>query len=198
MKSLYHFTCFEGLIGIIIKRVIQPGRAVATNSSIEDGYAVCMTTDLFPVGHGIPDGREISFEDAQRLGNWQVHDGRYFSPDRTAVRVKIDIPSDDERLIYVPDLLGSSSLTLLGLDFAGYIPCKDTQIKDVVSDVDLLEMFSLLASGSIDRKSPTWWYYRGEIPFDWITEISVKTQEFEYVSKTSREILDLLEAMICE
>ncbi len=190
MPSFYHFTSAEGLSGIIADRIITPGTAVANSSTIVENFAVCLTSDCFPFGHGIPDGREVSADVAERLGRSRVVDGKQLSCDHTKIRLRITIPENDTKLVYVPTLLDPE--ILLGMDVAGYFPCSNP---GEISTHDLLLTTNHLASGRLERKSQTWWYYLSGIPFEWITEISVKLREREYLSGTPLEVLSALEEM---
>ncbi|MGV8898657.1 MAG: hypothetical protein ACOH2B_05335 [Burkholderiaceae bacterium] len=177
MPILYHYTCRNNIEGIFHKGFICPGNAVVNSEEIRSNYAVCLTSDKNPIGHGLPDGREISHEQAANLKSFSKSDGRIFSLDFTKYRIKINVPDNDENLIYVPIFMSTRPDILKAMEIAGHYPCID--FNDINSTLTCCPLFE---ERGIKGKSHTWWYYRGCIPSNWFVEVGIKMSNDLYLS----------------
>lgn len=185
--ELYHFTTRHALHRIIADGIIVPSPVRTARFSKK--IVVCLTSDTNPIGHGLPDGREISSFEVSAHKGASYRNGRYFSADHTAVRMKICIPACDENLEYVPTLFIEHPMRLLSLDIGGYFPYTPTE---AIPRENLLEILLRFNSGLLEKKSMTWWFYRRAIPFAWVTEIGFRQEHLEYVSGTREEFLSHL------
>lgn len=197
MPELFHFTTKNALHHIISDREILP-RAVCVGSASGSCIAVCLTSDSNPNGHGLPDGREVNLDEGDPRQGVYLRDGKYFSLDHTLVRLKINIPVTNEKLVYVPPLFDKCPEMLFKLDIGGYLPC--TLLESASKD-QLMTIVESFRSGCLERKSQYWWYYFGEIPFTWVTEIGFRVGHLQYISEKrdvflnqwKREIQDMRE-----
>lgn len=186
MPPLYHFTTKLSLHSIITDGKVLPNVVCAGSSSRNDP-AVCLTSDTSPIGHGLPDGREVTPIEASRLQRCFFRNDRYFSHDHTFVRMTINIPYANEELVFVPTLFRECPEELFGLDVGGYLPCSTPHS----ASKQQIEMIgNLLKSGRLECKSKTWWYYFGEIPLHWVTEIGLRIGPQQYVSETRDVFLE--------
>lgn len=164
----YHYTSDVGMNGILNSGEIFKGRLAVDAGTVRNEFAVSLTNDESPIGHGLPDGREISKQCAERLGYCINRNGKYFCLDHTQIRLEIHIPKDDGNLIYFPDFLDGQSELLDVMEALGYHP--------VVSDVadvgkTLFDTLLSIKSGHLDGKAKTWWIYKSAIPINWIHEV---------------------------
>lgn len=178
MPTLYHFTCRDNIEGIFRTGMIRPGKAVIPPTELSPDYAVCLTSDHNPDGHGLPDGREVSWEDANHLGCFSQNGDKLFSVDFTKYRIKIAIPDGDSNLIYLPSLFSSYPSQLLAMEVAAHFPCTVLS-----SQESILNGFHLLQTGQLKGKADTWWYYLGNIPLNWFVEVGLKIDENQYLSE---------------
>lgn len=102
MVSLYHFTYDRGLEGILRDRVIRRSKAIDGRTARED-FAVCLTSDSNCDGHGLPDGREVERADVQSL-IVRSENGKNYSRDHTAFRLKVEFSDNDPLLSDLPDV----------------------------------------------------------------------------------------------
>lgn len=186
MPELYHFTTKRGFHHIVSDGAILPN-GVCKGISSQNHFVVCLTSDTNPIGHGLPDGREVTPGEADLLQRVHYHDGKCFSLDHTFVKLKINIPDTDEKLVYVPPLFSKCPGTLLRQDISGYLPCTTME---AASEEQLMMIIESFKSGRLERKSKTWWYYFGEIPLAWVTEIGLRVGHLQYVSETRDVFLD--------
>lgn len=166
--TLYHYTSNFGMKGILNSGEIFKGSLAVDPRVVRNEFAVSLTNDESPIGHGLPDGREISKQCAERLGYCIHRNGKYFSLDHTQFRLEIHIPKDDENLIYIPDFFNGQSEFLNVMEASGYHP--------LLSDLDdlgktLFDTLLKIKSGRLDGKGKTWWIYKSTIPINWIHEI---------------------------
>lgn len=189
MPIFYHYTCRNNIEGIFRSGYISPGDVVVNPKEIKSNYAVCLTSDTNYSGHGLPDGREISREQAAMLKEFSESGDRLFSVDFTKYRIKINIPDNDEKLIYLPILLSAWPDLLTVMEVSAYYPCSGVQS---ISPLSLQRDFRLLQTGELKGKAHTWWYYRGEIPSDWFVEVGVKVSGNLYLSEVPDTFQELL------
>lgn len=187
MPILFHYTCRDNIDGIfhdgVIRpspSVIKPGGSVIRAGEIYLEYAVCLTSDIESVGHGLPNGREVSQAQAKGLDAYNVVDDKFYSIDHTKYRIRIGIPEGDEKLLHVPSVLSKWPIVIEGLEIAGYFPCLANQLSSQQID----QFRYLLSTGRITGKSKTWWYYCGSIPVEWIIQIDSRSQEGVYMPST--------------
>lgn len=180
MPLLFHYTSPLGIRGILGDQSIFPGRAVINSSEAVDNYAICLTSDFDPKGHGLPDGREISSAQAQQFNGCISKDGKYFSLDHTKIRIQVRISDMDNNLVYVPELLGKWPDLITSLEVKGYFPCGFEENEPVSSQMGAV--YELIKVGIIAGKSSTWWYYQGAIPFHWIVDIAINGGNGQYIT----------------
>lgn len=188
MPILYHFTCRGNIEGIFRDGTIRPGGVVISPYEVRPDYAVCLTSDTESAGQGLPDGREVTPEQAARLKTVSVIGNRLFSVDHTKYRIKIQVPDNDANLLHVPTLLSEWPLLLDAMEIGGYFPCSATQL----SNAELCAQRHLLQIGSLKGKSQSWWYYCGNIPVKWFIRIDVKAREGVLLSNTPEQFQRLL------
>lgn len=186
MPALYHFTTTHAFHHIVSDGAILPN-GVCTGISSLNHFVVCLTSDISPIGHGLPDGREVTPIEADLLQRVCYRGDKYFSLDHTFVRLKVNIPDANEKLVYVPPLFSRNPGALLRLDVAGYLPCTTIEI---ASEEQLTVIVESFKSGHLERKSKTWWYFFGEIPLSWVTEIGLRVGHLQYASETRDVFLD--------
>lgn len=187
MPVFYHYTCRNNIEGIFRSGLIFPGNVAVNPKEIKSDHAVCLTSDQNPNGHGLPDGREISLEQASKFKGFSKSGDNLFSIDFTKFRIKINIPDNDENLIYLPTLLAAWPDFLKVMEMVAYYPC--SQLK---SPESILAGMHLLQTGVLQGKAHTWWYYRGEIPLDWFVEVGVKVNTNLYLPETPDKFQELV------
>lgn len=167
---LYHYTSNIGMNGILNSGAIFKGSLPVDACTVRNEFAVSLTSDESPIGHGLPDGREISKQFAEKLGYCIYRNDKYYCVDHTQFRLEIHIRKDDENLIYLPDFLGGQSELLDVLEASGYHPTLSGQ-----TDIGktLFDTLSSIKSGHLGGKAKTWWIYTNEIPINWIQEVRV-------------------------
>lgn len=179
MPILYHYTCRKNIVEIFDTGLLRKG-AVAINEFDVDKYkAVNLTTDTSPVGHGLPDGREISLNEAKCFGWYIEKNGKKYCANHTRYRIEINLP-DSEMLVPAKQFHSASPVVLEALEIAGYFPTNKN-----FTDAELLQGRRGLADGTFCGKSDTWWYYFAEIPVQTFSGVSVLNQFGEYVSMNS-------------
>lgn len=167
--KLFHYTTEQGRDWIFTDGWID----LSPNITAVPGW-ISLTSDPDPVGHGLPDGRPITQQQAQQIPHALIN-GQLYCHDHTAVRLTIDFNANDPHLIKA-DLYHSAD-DLWGLDIAGYHP----DYKELPDDL-LFPTFGMLKQGVIPRKSPTWWYYKERILVSRIAMIEIRDAHGTYVS----------------
>ncbi|HHA1671517.1 TPA: hypothetical protein ACOEF8_003540 [Enterobacter roggenkampii] len=145
MQYLYHFTSQKAAEKIVADGSILLGRFLSSNGVVMENSAVSLTTDKDPVGHGLPDGREITPKQAETLKYYTIINDRLHSINNIKCRITIaptglDIVSASEYYKNSPDLLR-------GLSIAAYFPVGFDGIGPT-HEKDIL----------IKSKASTWWY----------------------------------------
>lgn len=165
---LYHFTCVQGCVGILRSGAILRGKSVVGREPAI-GFAVCLTVDPDGNGHGLPDGREVQPEDDQSQ-IVRVVDGKKYSRDKLAIRLKIEIDETDPLLRPVTAFVDAKMLN--AMELTANFPLTST-----VSTENLV-----LADGDPKtfRKGNTWWYYLDSIHVSLITAIEFKNPDRTY------------------
>lgn len=194
MPILFHFTCRVNIEGIFRDGIIRPGRAVVSPHEVRPDYAVCLTSDTESAGHGLPDGREVTPEQAERLKAVSVIGDKLFCLDHTKYRIAIQVPDADAKLLHVPALLSEWPLLLDTMEIGGYLPCSAAQL----SGRELFAYRQLLQVGILKGKSQSWWYYCGSIPVEWLIRIELGAREGVHLSNTPEQFQRLLAAQFRE
>lgn len=167
---LYHYTSHIGMNGILHSGAIFKGSLLVDTCTVRNEFAVSLTSDESPIGHGLPDGREISKQCAERLDYYINRNDKYFCLDHTQFRLEIHIRKDDEDLIYLPDFLGGQSEVLDVLEATGYHPMLSGQAN---TGKTLFDTLSSIKAGHLAGKAKTWWIYKNRIPINLIQEVRV-------------------------
>jgi hypothetical protein len=164
-KNFYHYTSRVGIEGIMNSGTINLGRS--PYAQINSGRAVCLTTDTSPVGHGLPDGRVITMNEANTLGHYSQINNVLHCLDFTKYRLKLSISDLDEKLFQASEV--HSTAELIAMDVTAYFP---TKIGRDLADEDFKSVLSDFEVGLKIRKSSTWWYYFSPIPRELICEVA--------------------------
>jgi len=175
---LYHYTSNVGMNGILKHGAILKGSLPVDFDTVQNDFGVSLTSDESPIGHGLPDGREISKDCAERLAYRINRNGKYFCQDHTKFRLEIHIREDDEDLIYLPDLMREKSELLDSMEVSGYHPMHSGQ--DDFGKI-LFETLLQIKNGFLDGKSKTWWVYKNPIPIRWIHEVRMTLPSGDFV-----------------
>jgi len=165
---LFHYTTEQNKAGIFESGEIRP----SAPGGLSPGW-VSLTSDTDPVGHGLPDGRPISWEQAEHLSH-EVIDGLPHCWDHTKCRLTIEFEDRDPNLVWA--ISHHSPEELQGLEISAYHP-----VDLVLSDSDLLSTAMELNVGMLDHKARTWWYYKTPIPTSRIAAIEVRDPSGRYV-----------------
>lgn len=185
----YHYTCRRNIEGIFSDGILRKG-SVAINELLVDKFkAVNLTTDSSPEGHGLPDGREISNEEAVIFGGYSENEGKKFCADHTKYRIEIELPVS-QYLVAAKQFHQSQPLVLTALELKGYFPTKQD-----LTDAELLLSQVGIANGSIIGKSDTWWYYFNEIPVRAFTCVSVRDPLGQFWPVTPSNFAGLLKKL---
>lgn len=165
---LYHYTNRISINGIFNDGKIKLGRFASYEAELTPG--ICLTSDTSCIGHGLPDGREITYEQAQRLiyftrgGN---SSNKYYCVDNTKYRIAIDtkkISTIDAATYYK-----KNPLLLSILEVRGYYPIGEPDYSS-----------PLLGEG----KAKTWFICFDEIQMDSFLTIGV-AHSFDQYYETS-------------
>lgn len=168
--KLYHYTTEIGATGIVRDKVILPSPPNPLT-----GDMVSLTTDTTSDGHGLPDGREVSVEVAQALGQRAREiDGRFFCYDHTEWRVCLDLDEQNRHLKKADQV--NDPQQLLAMDIAACHP----EYVDFPDEL-LLRAYEDIRAGKHVRKSPTWWYYKGDLLLPAQAVLERRTQSGAYV-----------------
>lgn len=151
-------------------------------------YAVHLTTDDRPEGHGLPDGREVTSAQSALLGYQAEDDGKRVSLDHTMFRLRLRIQPGDRLLISFLDMPGMTDSFALGADISGYlvIPPDDPALQEAAER----SIEALLRQHPSRRKSPSWYLYRGDIPVQWVVSVAYRTESGSYHEGPLSEFLE--------
>lgn len=163
---LYHYTHRPGATGIFKSGHIDPGVAPGRDRPIQS-FAVSLTSDVSGVGHGLPDGRAITQEQAHKLGAYTESELGIKCVDHTKYRLAVEI-ADDPALVSFLDLYGNDEAFVLATDMSAHSP---TDIH--VSTARIIELLQMFERDPKMRKSPTWWFYKGKLPVNWVVEVGI-------------------------
>ncbi|MBB6581561.1 hypothetical protein [Ralstonia solanacearum] len=167
--KLYHFTNRNNIEIILANRILEAGRHVM-RGKIEH-KAICFTSDPDPGGHGLTDGRQISTANVLQMRYATEENGSYYCVDNTEFCIAMPVR-------IAPALVKATKLhkpkELLGLAIAGHLPCSPNP-----TDVELVETWSAIKSGTLKDKSPTWWYHFGDLNLTDF-EVSHKQKDHSY------------------
>lgn len=163
---LYHYTNEHAFMQIRKSGVLRCSGATGVRPAW-----VSLTTDNRRWGHGLPDGRPISIEEAESIAH-HTEDGRHYSFDHTACRLVFDLAEDDE-LIAASDHHELPELIALGV--TGWCPTWGKLPTSL-----MLHTAILLQHGILENKAPTWWYYKKDLPVSRAIAFEVRIREEEY------------------
>lgn len=189
MPIFYHYTCGPNIKGIFETGFLRKGTVAINAFDIDKYKAVNLTTDPSPIGHGLPDGREISNDEATFLDWHREKDGKNFCANHTKYRVEIILP-DSAILVSARQFHSAQPAVLYALEIAGYFPTK----KDLTDD-ELFQGRSGLADGTFLGKADTWWYYFDEIPVQAFLSVSVRDHFGQFLPMTPRHFECLLKTL---
>ena len=112
--KLFHYTTSFGARGIVLDGCIRP----SAGNPLTEGM-VSPTSDPDRQGHGLPDGREITPQQAGSMLH-VVKRERLFCHDHTVWRVSVDIPDDDPSLVSARRRYDETAI--FALDIAAWNP----------------------------------------------------------------------------
>jgi hypothetical protein len=157
--KLYHFTRFDAFRQIMKDGRILPG-TIAAPIHMPTARMVSLTTEENAgSGHGLPDGRRISFAQARLHQLYQVVEGNTYLFDATAVRLGVLLDINDPRVFSASDLYKHDPDLLDRLECAGYFPERFMTSDDKASISDEF------LTGEAMSKGGSWYYFDGGIPF---------------------------------
>lgn len=184
MPIYYHYTCGQNLLKIFQSRKLTLNAIQIDRNAIYRNMAVCLTTDPSSIGHGLPDGREISDAVAERLNEFRLgDDGRKYCRKHTMYRIEIELADDN------PMLVTAISYHSLDLDFLkflevlGYFP-----VAESISNLDYKQGQKNILNGTWIGKSATWMYYFAEIPVLNFLSIGVQNSTGSYKACTWKQV----------
>ena len=134
---------------------------------------ISLTSDPQPTGHGLPDGRQITSEQARHLPHFK-QGGAMYCHDHTAVRLTIELDPADPQLVRATDHHPSDHL--LAMEIAAYNPTYAELPTALISNT-----LKDLTNGSLLGKSSTWWYYMAPIPLARVVATEVRDTNGSYV-----------------
>lgn len=153
--KLFHYTTSGCLAGILHQRVINPGQMVSILGQVSYGYAVSLTSDTDPIGHGLPDGRVITPAQAQVVQSTNVG-GILRCIDATECRIEIEVERADPRLFHAPGYY--SPKMLRAVEVSAYFP-----VQSYVSTPELRKAEKAFRNRTWIPKGPTWYFYQGAL-----------------------------------
>lgn len=173
--------------GILNSGEIFKGSLAVDACTVRNEFAVSLTNDESPIGHGLPDGREISIQCAERFGYCINRNGKYFCTDHTQFRLEIHIPKDDANLIYLPDFFNEQSGFLDVMEASGYHP----MLSDLADlGKTLFDTLLSIKSGHLDGKGKTWWIYKSTIPINWIHEVRATQPSGHFLYANIQQLIE--------
>ncbi len=175
MTILYHFTCVENAYPIFKSKILRKG-AIANATGLEYDKAVCLTADPNPDGHGLPDGREITEEQSKNFVYRRERNGRLYTVNHTAIRLSVDIPSGDPKLVSAAEHYAGQLKVLQALEIAAFFP-----VGEKISNDDLARTQRALKAGELLGKAATWWLYYGDIPLSNVVAVGIKESSGHYL-----------------
>lgn len=169
--KLFHYTTQHAVDGIR-----NSGVWIRSVNNKAAPNTISLTTDSSNLGHGLPDGREISAQQAQSLPH-HSSGGKFYCHNHTLYRLSLELKEVNFHLIRATKY--HDPQLLLALDIAAWDPCGGA-----MDDLKLLEIARKLASGDLPRKSATWWYYTKDVPISQIRSIERLDPNGDYVTTT--------------
>lgn len=149
--KLFHYTTNEGAWGIYTDgHILQ-----STYNPLINGR-VSLTTDTDSSGHGLPDGREITKEQALNIAH-KVVGTHLYCHDHTAWRITLDLDENDPNLKSAKECHDEKLIVML--DLAGWNPVDAHPSHQLI--VTTAQKF---LSGKMKPKSSTWRYYNQQLP----------------------------------
>lgn len=166
---LFHYTNLLAIggilnVGTLKTSVVMPGM-------------LCLTTDLDPTGHGLPDGRKITAQRAQEMKGFPSGDG-YRCYDFTEFRIVMDLCIDDPKLAKATDVFSKDDLKKLAI--TAYRPTEPRLTRRAFK-----ETRAQMKHGSLEDKSSTWWFYRDDIPTSRFSTIQMRVSSGHFVDTPS-------------
>jgi hypothetical protein len=159
---LYHYTTAYALGHIKSDKKILTGQMADTNGNIRTDWAVSLTSDPSPEGHGLPDGRELSDAQAKVLKSAIRRGAKHYAIDGTAYRLTMPFSADHPNVIHAPVYYKEADPRIfLGIQISAYYPV-DTELTDEMIE-NALHNFQ---TEKWIPKGPSWYYHGGIIPFD--------------------------------
>lgn len=154
---LYHFTPGLRFKDILASNVVRASDAVM-HGSIQHNAAVSLTTDIDPLGHGLPNGEVLTQTQANKVKlGWKDQQGQLRALVATKWRLDFDIPATDPTLKKASQY--HTKKDLLGLQIAALLPYAHEP-----SALEIAQTSAKIATGAILSKSDTWWVYLGDLP----------------------------------
>jgi hypothetical protein len=180
--DLFHFTSVMGIKGIFKSGVINLGSLPTFRNKGGVGVAISLTSSDSPVGHGLPDGRELRESEYEYLRKHAPY-GFRFVPldgnkiaclDHTAVRLRF---SHDEiqrfGLRRAMDYY-SHKKTMDRMAVTAYLPSSPWD------GVNINRVVTEIRSGRLKRKDHTWWLCLSPLPVDIIKSVAVRSGSNPY------------------
>lgn len=180
MHEFHHFTTAIGLKGIL-----DSGRILATDTYVNEAIklkSVCLTTDLSPEGHGLPDGRKITDKQALVFGHrcFTINNKTYCLNHRE-FRLKINPQNLD--IIAAVDFHLNDMFMIKLLAASAYYPHGEAE-----EQVHLEEIAKMVKDPTFLGKSPTWYYCLQDIPLASLVLIEKLSIDGSYQTVSSESI----------
>lgn len=166
---LYHYTSLLGL-----QKIRASGFLKCSAKTLLSPPWVPLTIDTLPLGHGVPDGREIGAEEACQILHLR-RDGKMYCADQTECRIVMDLPNNDPDLIHAAQY--HSPTELLALEILGWNPVWDTMPPAIIRQTRFL-----LENHCLPRKASTWWYYKKPISLQLMVRFEKRTLPDTFVA----------------
>lgn len=157
--EIYHYTSPQHSELILRSKKIKLGSILNENGVIVHNFAISLTTELDPDGHGLPDGRVITVALSKTMGHLVEKDGTLRSFNKKKVRIKIS--TTNLQLTKCINYYSHNENILTGLAIGGYYPYNDS------GNATKEELLAYLSKS----KAKTWYYCFHEIPDTEILEI---------------------------
>lgn len=156
MQNLYHFTTAIGLKGIFYS-----GKILATDTYANESLkikAVCLTTDMSPEGHGLPDGRELTEKQALVFAHrcLTVKNQKYCLNHR---EFRLTISPDYLNIVSANDFHRGNTFFIKVMAATAYYPHAETEEIENLTAVE-----NNIRDPEFRGKSLTWRYCLQDIP----------------------------------
>ncbi len=190
--DLFHFTSQHGACGIVASGTIRKGSLATMSRVVCRDAMVSLTSEPFPDGLGLPNGQELTKEQADNLiakgGNvlQDIHSKKLYTVDHTKFRLRIfceEIP-----VISYKDFYRDDPLLLHSLAIASHFTAGDF---DAPSNLQRLKMLAKDHKLS-ERIASTCYYAAIEIPIHHVIAIGTRDKNNQYCEISVKDFRKLV------